>query len=65
MPAGDFATETFFEFQTTLARRLIDLAYESKRDGDEPGKESTVERHFLMPIGLLLAVDEENGGDYR
>jgi hypothetical protein len=63
MPAGDFVARTFFEFQTTLSHRLVDLAFESKPGSDEPGKESSVERHFLMPIGLLLAVDEENGGD--
>lgn len=63
MPGAVGGVSTFYQFQTTLENRLVDLACESKLSSAEALGEAKVEQYFLMPIGLLLVVDEENGGD--
>jgi hypothetical protein len=69
MPKGDYPGGTGFStFQVLLLERVIELAKEWARhqglstddwvDWSEVGQS-----HFVMPVGLLMVIDEANGGD--
>lgn len=58
MPNGSPSGKTFQGFLRTLNGRLHTLAHEIA-DGLKPGKDF----EFVMPIGMFLVLDKENGGD--
>lgn len=51
---------TWSEFQSQLLRRLAMLAGERR---SKAGEEEEADGHLVMPVGLLLTIDEANGGD--
>lgn len=61
---GDFPAHTITAFQSTLNHRFIELFHERwKGDAVEPDVKKRPRRRVVLPVGLLLVVDEENGGD--
>jgi hypothetical protein len=64
MMPGDFPAHTITAFQSTLNHRFIELFHERwKGDAVEPDVKKRPRRRVVLPVGLLLVVDEENGGD--
>jgi hypothetical protein len=61
---GDFPSVTITAFQHNLKQRVDVLFYERwKADALEPDIAQRPRRRLIVPVGLLLVVDEENGGD--
>jgi hypothetical protein len=62
---GDFPTgRTLSEFQHLLRQRIWDLFFERwQPDAFGIGSAERIRRRLVMPVGLLLVVDEANGGD--
>jgi len=64
MPDGS-AGGDFHTFPTLLLKRIVPLAQESSGRGEDDFVASLPrgQSHFVVPIALLMVVDEANGGD--
>ncbi len=61
---GDFPADSMSEFQRILEERMEQLFFERwKSDVVEPDKNKRPRRRVVLPVGLFLVVDAENGGD--
>jgi len=61
---GDFVSGSVSEFQELVADRMRELFYEGSPPTSRGAAfKGNTRRHFVMPLGLLLVIDEANGGD--
>lgn len=66
MPKGDFAGGSGFStFQVLLLKRVVELAQEWARQQNlgTIDLSGVGQSHFVVPVGLVMVLDEANGGD--
>jgi len=60
---GDAAPSGLALFQLQVMERVVRLAEQQRKPSSDAGTRADGQRHFVMPIALLLVIDEVNGGD--